>query len=363
MKHLNKYRILFYFSSALVLYSLIGGLNINLKPGISAVDKTLIKSGNTESLSIELYNCDANLKINRLVIIKNELLWEFDNTQLKRLNSNLNADVNLLIGKASSGLCDILLEVETKAQNPSWMYFPQAFWIEKSLSDSLNTGNGKIATLEQISNSKHVKLIDEVEFGFPNRTILNESIRNLLYHVPMWFSMIFLLGVSAVSSILYLRKGDMFYDLLSDSFLKIGILNGILGCLTGAAWARVTWQSWWPAEDPKLNGVAIGMAMYLAYLILRSTIQDPYQKARISSVYSVLIYPIFLALIAIMPKLTDGSLHPGSGGSVGFNQYDLDNTLRLFFYPAILGWIGVFSWIAILRLRFKKIEEITKENE
>jgi heme exporter protein C len=175
--------------------------------------------------------------------------------------------------------------------------------------------------------------------------------------------MIFLLGVSAVASILYLRKGDMFYDLLSDSFLKIGILNGILGCLTGAAWARVTWQSWWPAEDPKLNGVAIGMSMYLAYLILRSSIQDPYQKARISSVYSVLIYPIFMALIAIMPKLTEGSLHPGSGGSVGFNQYDLDNTLRMFFYPAILGWIGVFSWIAIMRIRIKKLEELTLEQD
>ncbi len=363
MKHLNKYRILFFFASALVLYSLIGGLTIKLKPGISAVDKTLIKSDSTQFLGIELYNCPEETKINKLVVVKKDLLWETPGSQLVRKDNHLSTPISINLGKTSSGLCDILLEVETKENTPSWMYFPQAFWIEKSMSDTLSTGNGKVAKLEEISSSGELKLIDEVEFGFPNRTILNESIRNLLYHVPMWFSMIFLLGVSAVASILYLRKGDMFYDLLSDSFLKIGILNGILGCLTGAAWARVTWQSWWPAEDPKLNGVAIGMSMYLAYLILRSSIQDPYQKARISSVYSVLIYPIFMALIAIMPKLTEGSLHPGSGGSVGFNQYDLDNTLRMFFYPAILGWIGVFSWIAIMRIRIKKLEELTLEQD
>jgi heme exporter protein C len=64
-----------------------------------------------------------------------------------------------------------------------------------------------------------------------------------------------------------------------------------------------------------------------------------------------------------MPKLTEGSLHPGSGGSVGFNQYDLDNTLRMFFYPAILGCFGVFSWIAIMRIRIKKLEELTLEQD
>lgn len=363
MKHISKYRILFFVASALVLYSLIGGLLIQLKPGISAVDKTLVNSNAIDSIQIDLYNCPNDLKINRLVYVKKDMLWEVSSSELTRKENTLNSPVNIQLGNSSSGLCDILLEVESQENNPSWMYFPQAFWIEKSENDSSLSGNGKRASLKDISPSGELKLIDEVEYGFPNRTILNESIRNLLYHVPMWFSMIFLLGVSAVASILYLRKGDMFYDLLSDSFIKIGILNGILGCLTGAAWARVTWQSWWPADDPKLNGVAIGMTMYLAYLILRSSIQDPYQKARISSVYSVLIFPIFLALIAIMPKLTDGSLHPGSGGSVGFNQYDLDNTLRLFFYPAILGWIGIFSWIALLKLRIQRLEDLNSEQD
>lgn len=34
--------------------------------------------------------------------------------------------------------------------------------------------------------------------SFPNLPILNESIRNLLFHVPMWFSMVFLLLLSFI---------------------------------------------------------------------------------------------------------------------------------------------------------------------
>jgi heme exporter protein C len=56
-------------------------------------------------------------------------------------------------------------------------------------------------------------------------------------------------------------------------------------------------------------------------------------------------------------------LHPGSGGTVGFNKYDLDNTLRLFFYPAVIGWILFFTWISILRYRFETIKNIQIERE
>jgi len=92
-------------------------------------------------------------------------------------------------------------------------------------------------------------------------------------------------------------------------------------------------------------------------LLLRSTLSDPYQRARITSVYSVFIFPIFIALIVIMPKLSPNSLHPGSGGTVGFNKYDLDSTMRLFFYPAVIGWIALFYWIANLRLRIAHLTE------
>ena len=63
-----------------------------------------------------------------------------------------------------------------------------------------------------------------------------------------------------------------------------------------------------------------------------------------------------IPLIFIIPRLQD-SLHPGSGGNPGFNVYDLDNRMRMIFYPAIIGWIFIGLWIADLRIRFKILNE------
>jgi heme exporter protein C len=64
---------------------------------------------------------------------------------------------------------------------------------------------------------------------------------------------------------------------------------------------------------------------------------------------------MFIAFIMIIPRITD-SLHPGNGGNPGFNAYDLDNRLRLVFYPACIAWILLSYWIYTLVIRTKKIQ-------
>jgi len=362
IKRLKLYRILFYVSCLLVLYTLIGGLFIPLKTGIIDSSNDKIVSNTNQKIQLTVYNYNPSSSVSEVLLSANGSFWKAHSFQFINQNT-LEAEINVLLGSNISQICDAFIKIrpDSLSNSQEWLYLSDAFWIEKSSNDTLTTN---ALNSKQISQSieASTNLDKTTKLGFPNRTVLNESIRNLLFHVPMWFSMLFLLGVSMVFSIKYLLNPKLEYDLISESFIKIGILNGILGCVTGSVWARVTWQSWWPADDPKLNGVAIGMFMYLAYLILRLTIKDEYQKARIASVYSILIYPIFIALIAIMPKLATDTLHPGSGGSVGFNKYDLDNTLRMFFYPAVLGWIGIFSWLSILRYRIQ-FQILKKENE
>jgi heme exporter protein C len=63
-----------------------------------------------------------------------------------------------------------------------------------------------------------------------------------------------------------------------------------------------------------------------------------------------------------MPKLSSNTLHPGSGGTVGFKKYDLDDTLKMIFYPAVIGWILVYTWIAQLVYRTKKLEQSQEQD-
>lgn len=195
-----------------------------------------------------------------------------------------------------------------------------------------------------------VGLLGEV----PRLPILNETIRNLYFHVTMWFAMMILLTVSVVYSIKYLRDNNPVNDIIAIEMANVAILCGVLGLITGSFWARFTWGDWW-TNDPKLNAAAIGMLIYAAYIVLRNSLEDEQQRARIGAIYNIFAFAIFIPLIFILPRLTD-SLHPGNGGNPGFNSYDLDKNLRMVFYPAIMGWTLLGVWLASLRIRLRRIE-------
>lgn len=191
-------------------------------------------------------------------------------------------------------------------------------------------------------------------FDAPRLNILNETIRNLHFHVTMWFGMIILLTTSAIYSIKHLRSGKLDHDHIAVEFANVGVLFGILGITTGAMWANYAWGEPW-SGDPKQNSSAIALLIYLAYLVLRNSIDDPLQRGRISSIYNIFAFATLIPLLFILPRMTDSSLHPGNGGNPGFNAYDLDSRLRMVFYPAVIAWTLLGVWLVSLRVRIKRL--------
>jgi heme exporter protein C len=191
-------------------------------------------------------------------------------------------------------------------------------------------------------------------FDVPAKPILNETIRNIHFHVPMWFAMIVILTVSFIYSIRYLNSANENDDLMAVESANVGIIFGILGLVTGAVWAKYTWGEAW-SNDPKQNSAAIALLVYLAYLVLRNSLEEEQKRGKISAVYNIFAFPIMVVLLFILPRMTD-SLHPGNGGNPGFNTKDMAPELRPVFYPAVLGWILISVWITIIRYRIRKLE-------
>jgi len=195
-------------------------------------------------------------------------------------------------------------------------------------------------------------------FGFlspvPALPILHQAIRNLYFHVPMWFSMIVLFTISVVQSIKYLSNSNQETDLKAVQSVNAGIIFGMLGIITGAVWARFTWGQAW-SFDVKQNFAAIAMLLYFAYLVLRNAIDEEQKRAKISAIYNIFAFPMMVVLLFVLPRLSD-SLHPGNGGNPGFNSYDLDSRMRMVFYPACLGWILIGYWIYTLLFRVSSLE-------
>ncbi len=204
-----------------------------------------------------------------------------------------------------------------------------------------------------------VLVIYSTFYGFlgdvPLLPILHQSIRNLYFHVPMWFGMIVLFGVSVFHSIKYLGFNKAEADIKAVESVNAGIIFGVLGIVTGAIWAKYTWGQAW-SFDVKQNFAAIALLLYFAYLVLRNAIDEEQKRAKISAIYNIFAFPLMVVLLFVLPRLSD-SLHPGNGGNPGFNSYDLDSRMRMVFYPACLGWILIGYWIYTLLYRVRVLEK------
>ncbi len=192
-------------------------------------------------------------------------------------------------------------------------------------------------------------------FDVPAMPVLRESIRNIYFHAGMWFGMMFILFVGVVYSLRYLAGSRPEDDLRALAAVKTGLLFGMLGLLTGMLWARFTWGAYW-VNDPKLNGAAVGMLIYLAYMVLRTSLEDPEKRARLAAVYSVFAFVLFFVFIMILPRIAGVSIHPGADGNPALASGDLAPGMRWVLYPAMLGWFIMAWWLCRLLYRMMLIE-------
>ncbi len=331
--------------AVLLVFSFASGLLIPLKPGI--ITSTSDHASTSEAsfkISISGYNTNFTLTKENLKV------WLVNDTarKIKTCASTITViDDQHLIAEFPpvAPATDPYFGLAVYSEMDGLLFKPQAIYTTDTAL------GGIIQSCQPVIGELPAKK------SFPFRYILYESIRNLYFHVPMWFTMIALLTWAVINNFRFLRKFEAKYDRMADQAVRTGLLFGMLGLITGSMWARVTWGTWW-VDDVKLNGTAITMLAYLAYIVLRNSMEDHQKRARIGAIYSIFAYVMMIALIGILPRLqgTD-SLHPGNGGNPAFGQYDLDSTMRPIFYSAVLGWILIGFWIYSIRNRVQILKD------
>lgn len=189
----------------------------------------------------------------------------------------------------------------------------------------------------------------------PRIPILEETARNLFLHVPMWFTMMVSFAMAFVYSIRYLNSENPVWDRKAETATLVGLIFGICGLLTGSLWARFTWGAWWTFAEPRMNLSALAMLVFVAYFLLRSAFNDPEKKAKISAVYNIFGVTTIPFLLYIIPRQLP-SLHPGAEGNPAFSEITAPE-LRLVFYPAVVGFIGLAIWIMDVVNRYKTVRQ------
>lgn len=332
----------------IVLYVHIAGMLIPIGIGITSVQPYQIKSGEAITLNIETYNAKLSDDLSDVRV------WlKFDNDHLlvaEKVNFLSENEIaanfilpNAIPNQQTKG--DITLIVDFLDQGTALL--PRALYLTQGETASSNTNQWSDLALNELS------VVSKLHF--PYRAILLETIRNTYFHVSLWMSMMILLLVASLYSVKNLRKENLINDAKANAFTEIGFLFGILGLITGMIWAKYTWGKAW-SWDIKQITTGMALLIYAAYFILRNAIEDPYKKARVSAIFNIFAFISLIPLLYILPRMSE-SLHPGNGGNPAMGGEDLDHTMRMIFYPAIIGWALIGVWIAQIRYRIQGLQE------
>ncbi|MCB0569040.1 MAG: cytochrome c biogenesis protein CcsA [Phaeodactylibacter sp.] len=333
-------------SVLILLYVFVAGLTVPLTPGITEVTPDSVRTGESFTLEATGYNSRYTQggEIRAWLKLDDERALAAESVEVagdRKVRAFFQIPEYLPVNRKVQ---DFTLVIDTELDGACVL--PSAVFVTQ---DSIDPEMGQKSWVNTPIHNLHEKWT----MNFPFRNILGETIRNTYFHVPMWFAMLFIFIASVVNSIRYLRKGELDYDGKAASFTRVGILFGLMGLVTGSIWAKNTWGSYW-SGDVKQNMTAIALLIYFAYFVLRAVFEDPEKKARTSAVYNIFAFATLIPLTYVIPRLTD-SLHPGAGGNMAFGSQDLDNTMRMVFYPAIIGWTLLGFWIANLLIRMERI--------
>ncbi len=359
----------------LLLYTIIMGLIIPLGPGITSISPESEKYLRVENI---LAPNDTQVEFK----IKNETVINLTgyNTRFKQAENSVQ--VWMEVGMTGMLVCSkkvqVIDDTHLKATFDFNTVADQIYnttlfhvLVNDDLDGTFILRSGFTLYHDEIKQKlSHPENICSVEVNsnesesmtYPNRDILIETIRNVYFHVPMWFAMTLILIFAVVYNIIYLRNGNMMNDLIASQAILTAIVFGVAGMITGMVWAKFTWGAFW-TNDPRLTGALIGMLIYLAYFILRGSFNDEIRRARVSSVYSIFAFVMFIVFVGVLPRMSEGTLHPGVGGNPAFSQYDLDDRMKLVFYPAVIGWTMLGFWIISLHVRYKIKKNETDEME
>ena len=175
--------------------------------------------------------------------------------------------------------------------------------------------------------------------------------RIIYFHIPNAWLGFFAFSVTFLGSVLYLWKGERRWDILALSSVEIGVAYMTATIVTGSIWAKPAWNTWW-TWDPRLTTSTVTWLIYLSYLMLRSALDDPGQRARFAAVYGVVGFvsvPITFFAIrwwrTIHPVLFDAS------------NMGLSDNMRFPFFFSLGAFTLLYFAILIQRVRVERLAD------
>jgi heme exporter protein C len=163
--------------------------------------------------------------------------------------------------------------------------------------------------------------------------------------------------VSLIGSIVYLITRSLDWDRVTQASIEVGIICGLGTTITGAVWAKPTWNTYW-TWDPRLTSVTITLLIYVAYLLLRNGIDNRQARARFGNIYALiaflsvpLTYYSARWFRSIHPVVFQGQNENAQGG------FDIGPSMGQTIMIALIGFCLLYSALLIMRWRQLRLQD------
>lgn len=175
----------------------------------------------------------------------------------------------------------------------------------------------------------------------PTEIVMGHIQRIFYFHMgAVWVSSAAFI-ITFISSIAYLKTQKRKWDIMAFTSGEIGVVFITLTIISGSIWAKPIWGVWW-TWDPQLTTTFILWALYVVYLVLRSSAGSEVRKAKFAAVFAIIAF-IDLPLVYISARIMRGIspvVFGGRGGGIHPQMLE-----------ALLITIVAFSFLFVVLLK------------
>ena len=172
-----------------------------------------------------------------------------------------------------------------------------------------------------------------------------DAARLLYIHLPTIAVTYLAFFVTLVGSVIYLRKGSVFWDLLAGAAAEIGVLFCAFVLMTGALWGKPTWGVYWE-WDARLTSTAVLFVMYVGYLAVRRLELPPEVRSRRASILGIVSF-LNVVIVHYSVQWWRG-LHQGQ--TLGVDT-QIDGMMLFTLFLALVSFLVLFAWLLLHRFR------------
>jgi len=190
-------------------------------------------------------------------------------------------------------------------------------------------------------------------FVAPTDAVQSEAYRIIFIHVPAsilsMFIYLIMAGYAALGLIFKTRLSAM----MASALAPTGALFAFISLWTGALWGKPMWGAWW-VWDARLTSELILLFLYLGFIALQASIEDPRRADRASALLAI-VGSVNVPIIYYSVQWWN-TLHQGS--TVKFSGTSMHIAMQQSMFIMLVA-----CWLYAIAIAFSRVRSIILERE